>query len=51
MKLRIFLLSIIFVLSGFSGEVEVIKDVVYGRGGEEDLKLDIVKPKEKGKEE
>lgn len=31
-----------------AGEVEVIKDVVYGKGGGEDLLLDLVKPKDNG---
>lgn len=31
-----------------AGEVEVIKDVVYGKCGGEDLLLDLVKPKDNG---
>jgi len=45
--IRVLLLNMVFVLSVFAGEIEVIKDVVYGKGGDEELKLDIVKPKDK----
>lgn len=47
MKIKILLLSLIFVISGFAGEVELIKDVIFGKGGDKDLKLDIYRPKEK----
>ncbi len=46
MKTRILLVSMLLALSGLAGEVEVITNVVYGKGGNEELKLDIVRPKE-----
>jgi len=46
-KIKTILLGMLLCLPGLAGEVEVINDVVYGKGGDEILKLDIVRPKEK----
>ncbi len=47
MNIKIILMNVVFIISCFAGEVEVIKDVVYGKGSNEDLKLDIVRPKDR----
>jgi len=51
MNIKVLMLCAVFVLSCFGGEVEVLKDVVFGKAGtggkEIELKLDIALPKEK----
>lgn len=48
MKAKLLLLCcVLFSLSCFAGETEFVQDVVYGKGGDESLKLDIYRPKDK----